>query len=251
MTQVLALIALAIVLPKNITGQLHTTNVVTDTQFKERLNGSDRSQVAARTHQVSVRYPSGKAAEASVIVLYDSPSELYLSVLFNSSDGIFGQPLLNRLQKGSAVGVSKDRMVWLFVAGPILNILESSNKARSLDEASEQSLRSIESRLLLLEKGEGRQYRHIPIGTQLGAMAAKSKSNFFSPWFSSKAVLPIKASMLYRDPNWEVTIAANLIAKVILDSNYNLLSVDQILGKGPAAAYGHDTVLKPNNTRIQ
>ena len=245
MRVVILLVLLGTALSQAIAGELHTITSLTDPAYLERADGSGKASVAARAYTVSVSYPSGKIDKSSIVVLYDALSQFYLSLLLKGPHGApGGQRLLDGLKYGSAVAISKDRMVWFVLGGPTLNLVESDTKSANLDQACESSFREIEHNLSWLETGEGLQYKRIPIGKQLASMAAKVNENFLLPWFPTKQLLPVHMSIVNKNSKWEITIAANLIAKVVLDSGYKVLTVEQIPGVGPAAAFGDKTVFR-------
>jgi len=76
----------------------------------------------------------------------------------------------------------------------------------------------------------------VEIGTQLGAIGVASHANFFAPGYHVEfGPWPIHVQAVYTNATWEVTLDANLKAKVVLGSRYEVLSVNQ-MEKVPADA---------------
>jgi len=135
---------------------------------------------------------------------------------------------------------------------PTLALVESVYRASNLDDACKRSLRQAELQLAVLQTNEPRQFYYIEIGEQLRAFNTKPTPDFFSQIVHSKS-RPDSLSTLfhsglgefstyvqavYKEARWEITIEANLKAKVVLGNSYDVVSVEQIPGPEPVEVPG-------------
>jgi len=76
----------------------------------------------------------------------------------------------------------------------------------------------------------------VQLDVEIG-LAAKAHS--FAPSNRVEGgTFPVHIQAVYRHKKWEITLEANLKAKITLGERYDLLSVEQIPGNGLAAVKG-------------
>ncbi len=139
----------------------------------------------------------------------------------------------------SAVAIGNGGMVWFVMGQPNFGLVESSRRASDLDDACQRSLQEARERLPIPETYASTPFIHVDIGKQLGAISRGANADFFAPVNRVEfGAFPMRIGAVYTGATWEVTIEANLKAKVILGDRYEVLSVEQIPGEGPSAASG-------------
>jgi hypothetical protein len=219
--------------------ELRVTSYVTKADVLKVSFQGTSGPVEAREFEVVERFSNSKEIAKTFIVIFEPRSRFFIWTVGSSSSGSTYLKQLEYIASRSALAVANNRMVWFQIGHPSLAVIESSKQAFNLDDACERSLQEATTQLPLLQTNEARQFIYVEIGKALADIGRKAHQDFFAPFLASNpGPFPVAVQANYTGSDWEISVAANLRAKVILGNCYDVIKVEQISGEGPAAQLG-------------
>jgi hypothetical protein len=178
--------------------------------------------LAGREMLLDVTYPSGRAAKGDILVLFDKATGLFLWQYHALNPRESQTPqLAARLTDTSRVYVGNDRLVVFTCRATPLYVLESSERADSLDDAEAKSLQAAREQLKEIEgNGHGRAKPY--------EVSLPLPRDFFAPPFSAAPGKATITEVSRKDGKWELLLVGQWKAKVILDDKYQPISWERV-----------------------
>jgi hypothetical protein len=160
--------------------------------------------LTARETRVDVDFPSGKTGKAVLFVLFEPSTGYYLHT-FNWAERDYPEAWWNENEVSHwRAGVAADRLFAVGGAGGRIGILDSSEKAASMDDAEAKTLRLISDHLAEVEARSG-SYR--PKVTNLEVGRGEFPQGFFRSQMDPRPGLPLEfLGLVSRDDSWELTL---------------------------------------------
>jgi hypothetical protein len=211
---------------------------VTGSENRNELFKADSAGVSvpieAREVYLSVTYPSGKEQPATLAVLFEPRSRLYLWSFYSAPRfGTFEPHVLDNMAARGAVAVGNGRIVTFVMGHPDLFVRESSQRASDMDEAVRRSVQESSSELATFEKDTATEDIMVEIGTQIGVVEQKRDptggTHFFAPpGHVEPGPYAVHVQAAYVGGKWEVTLSAQFKVMVTLDDRYQVEKVEAL-----------------------
>jgi hypothetical protein len=149
---------------------------------------SGPSYLAAREMQVDLEFPNGKFGKGRFFLLFEPVSGLYLHTLGWERDAYPTYDFIGHVEAHGRVGIAGDRLFIAFF-GDGVGILDSVEKAASIDDAEARSLKWYTDHLAQVED---RSYRGQLTSTNIPISRFAFPKGFFHSEHDSRPGLPVK-----------------------------------------------------------
>jgi len=167
-----------------------------------------QTYVAEREVHVDLDFPSGKTGMGTFFLWFE-PSTGFLVQTSLWVEHEYPKrwwtdnPKNSDLVAHLLVGVTTDRLVVAGAARGNIEILDSAEKAASMDDTEAKTLQWASDHLAELEVKRG---SHRPLVTELELSRWEFPEGFFDSWFDSFGIVPIAlVGLAPRDDSWELT----------------------------------------------
>ena len=165
------------------------------------IRDSTQTYLAAREIRLDLDFPSGNSGKGKLFVLFEPSTGLFFHTYSWERNDYPEVAWIDNVETRSRIAVSTDRLV-IVTCGNAVGILESAERAASLEDAEAQSLKWMSDHLSEVEERLSGNVRV----TSLQLDRNEFPKGFF-PEYDQRPGLPLKLmDMVRRDAGWDLTI---------------------------------------------
>jgi len=171
----------------------HTLTAITE---------SGQTYLAGRELQVDLDFPSGKSAKGKLFILFEPSKGLFLQACGWEQRDYPAYAWMDDIKAYSRVGVTADR-IFMVSANQAIVVVESVEKANSLDDAEAKSLQLVGDHLAETEARKPTSVK----ATSLMIDRSDFPDGFFRGRYDPMGLLRVKlADMVWQGGEWDLTL---------------------------------------------
>jgi hypothetical protein len=239
MTMKTVLLSLVII---PLMAQVSTVALSNSKDVVPAFDSSGAITLPAARLKIDVAYPHGKQDRNELTVVYDPKTGHYLwhVAAHNPNNPDDTGLYLNVIKKQRAVAFADPAGLIDFIFGGTIFVKQWQGHADNLDAAVSASIKEVQQGLAVAEGlGYHKDYKFVPIAGPVVGFDAKVPPGGFKPFPSGFSCEPNRsafcptdnntiASISRQGTNWRLVLRNRFDVEVILDQNFDLVSVQQL-----------------------